>query len=221
MPDIVEQRFEEWTLGKGPREQRVSIFNRIRDIPYRVVPELTDWHVSPRKLLELGCGSCSPKHFLLGHMFANLDIPVTYVSFPYSWNQPQLDYPADLRKLSESLPIEYHLACKAQIEDRWVYVDATWDTPLRRAGFPVDESWDGISNTHIAVDPIDEIEHDTADARAAYVKQQKAGWTEEDHVRSAEFIEQFNAWLAELRAEVPSPLRIKSLCANPRRRSAS
>ena len=201
MPDLVQQMFDEWTLDKGPLEQRISVFNHIRDIPYRVVPELGDLHEGPRRLIEFGCGSCTPKHFLLGHMFSRLDLLVKYVSFPYSWNQFQLAYPDDLRKLSENLPIEYHLACKVQIDNSWKFIDATWDTPLKRAGFPVNEFWDGVDNTLIAIDPIDQIEHSTAQERAEYVKNQKADWTEEDRVRSAEFYERFNEWLTELRVQ--------------------
>lgn len=200
MTDLVQQMFDEWTMDKGPLDQRVSVYSHIRDIPYRIVPDLGDPHEGPRKLIEFGCGTCTPKHFLLGHMFANLDVPIKYVSFPYSWDQWTLDYPDELRKLSGNLLIEYHLVCKAKVEGNWIYVDATWDTPLKKAGFPVNESWDGVSDTHIAIDPIDEIEHASAEERAAYVKNQKADWTEEDRQRSAEFYEKFNAWLAELRA---------------------
>jgi len=200
MMDLVQQMFEEWTVDKGPVGQRINVFNQIRDIPYRIIPDLGDPVEGPRKLIEFGCGSCTPKHFLLGYMFSKLDLTVTYVSFPYSWNQFQLDYPSDLRKLSENLPIEYHLACRVQIEGRWSYVDATWDMPLKKAGFPVNEFWDGIGNTLIAIDPIDEIEHATVANRVEYVKNQKSDWTEEDKKRSEEFYERFNEWLAEFRA---------------------
>ena len=199
MSDIVQRVFDEWTMDKGPLEQRVNVFNHVRDIPYRIVPDLGDPSEGPRKLIEFGCGSCTPKHFLLGHMFVLLDLQIKYVSFPYSWNQFQLDYPDDLRMLSENLPIEYHLGCKALIEDKWIYVDATWDLPLKKAGFPINESWDGLSDTQIAIDPIDQIEHGSAEERAEYVKDQKADWTEEDRKRSGVFYERFNAWLAELR----------------------
>lgn len=201
MPDLVHQMFDEWTMDKGPLEQRVNVFNHVRDIPYRIVPDMGDPKEGPRKLIEFGCGSCTPKHFLLGHMFTNLDLVVKYVSFPYSWNQFQLDYPDELKKLSESLPIEYHLACKVRIDNRWTYIDATWDAPLKKAGFPVNEFWDGVDNTLIAIDPIDQIEHATAEERLEYVKSQKADWTEEDRKRSEVFYERFNAWLAELRGK--------------------
>lgn len=201
MTDLVQQMFEEWMMNKGPIEQRINVFNQIREIPYRIVPDMHDPIEGPQKLMEFGCGSCTPKHFMLGYMFTQLDLIVKYVSFPYSWNQFQLDYPGDLRKLSENLPIEYHLACKVQIENRWAYIDATWDTPLKKAGFPVNEFWDGIGNTLIAIDPIDEIEHATAAQRAEYIKNQKADWTEEDRTRSEAFYERFNAWLAEVRGK--------------------
>jgi hypothetical protein len=40
---------------------------------------------------------------------------------------------------------------------------------LKNAGFPVNDFWDGTGDTHIAIDPIDQIEHATAEERADYV----------------------------------------------------
>jgi hypothetical protein len=60
----------------------------------------------------------------------------------------------ELRKQAVRLLIAYHLACRVQIGCRWILVDATWDCPLGRAGFPVNDHWDGYSETRCAVKPL-------------------------------------------------------------------
>ena len=49
------------------------------------------------------------------------------------------------------LPIAHHLACRVQIGCRWVLVDATWDRPLAKGGFPINDHWDGYSEMKWAV----------------------------------------------------------------------
>jgi len=128
--DIVQKAFVEWTKGLSGKDARISIFNHVRDIPYAVIPEIRNPVDGPQGLLERMKGSCSPKHFLLGRMFEMIGVPIKYVSYPFSWNVKSVAYPLELRKLAEVIPIEYHLACKVSVENRWVVVDATWDRPL-------------------------------------------------------------------------------------------
>ena len=42
MEDIINKTLHEWIKGKSPLKARIEIFNRIRDIPYAVIPELND-----------------------------------------------------------------------------------------------------------------------------------------------------------------------------------
>jgi hypothetical protein len=71
-------------------------------------------------------------------------------------------------KLVNEMPMGYHLACKAYINEKWVLVDATWDLPLKRLGFPLNESWDGVSNTLNAVKPEEEITHENEGGKMEY-----------------------------------------------------
>jgi hypothetical protein len=198
-PDIVQKAFAEWTKGLSGRDARISIFDHIRDIPYAVIPEIRNPVDGPQGLLEGMKGSCTPKHFLLGRMFEMLRIPIKYVSYPFSWNAKSVAYPLELRKLAEVLPIEYHLACKARIENKWVVVDATWDRPLARVGFPVNESWDGVNDTKLAVDALDEIVHESVQERVNFVQARKSSWTADDNNRTDRFISALNNWLETVR----------------------
>lgn len=201
MMEIIKDTLEKWTKGMQPVDARISVFEHIRDIPYKVIPELRSRDVGPREIIKRGCGSCTPKHFLLGAMFELMDVPVKYVSFPYSWDQKNVEYPDELRDLAGIIPTEYHLACSARIGEEWVLVDATWDPPLKKVGFPVNESWDGISDTKVAVDYLDMIVHENAEERDEYVTRKKSSWTEGDHAITSRFIEKLNKWLEEVRAK--------------------
>jgi hypothetical protein len=197
--DIVQKAFAEWTKGLSGRDARISVFNHIRDIPYAVVPEIRNPVDGPEGLLKGMKGSCTPKHFLLGRMFEMLRIPIKYVTYPFSWNAKTVAYPLELRKLAEVVPIEYHLACKVRIVNTRVLVDATWDLPLARVGFPVNESWDGASETKLAVEPLDEIVHENAQERMNFVQTRKSSWNADDNLRMDHFITALNSWLQDVR----------------------
>jgi transglutaminase-like putative cysteine protease len=197
--DIVQKAFVEWTKGLSGGDARISIFDHIRDIPYSVVPEIRNPVDGPQGLLKRMRGSCTPKHFLLGRMFEMLRIPIRYVSYPFSWDVKSVAYPLELRDLAELVPIEYHLACKARIENEWLIVDATWDRPLTRVGFPVNENWDGASDSRLAVEPLDEIVHENAQERMNFVQARKSSWTAEDNTRMEHFVSALNNWLEDVR----------------------
>ena len=150
----VSRAFHDWTDGLDPHQSLISIFDHIRDIPYSLAVPMTDPGTSPEKMLELGRGYCGPKHYLLAELYRRLGYEVVFATFPFLWNDPDIRYPEELRRLAAAQPVAHHLACRVSIDDRWVLVDATWDRPLKRAGFPVNEHWDGRSDTKCAVKPL-------------------------------------------------------------------
>lgn len=209
MQDIILKKFTEWTAGLEPREARISIYNHIRDIPYAIIPELRDPATGPAGLLEQNKGSCIPKHFLLGIMFEKLGIPVKYATSLYSWDDPRVKYPPDLKMLVKRLPAGAHLTCKAYIEGRWILIDATWDRPLKKAGFPVNETWDGISPTKNAVKAVQEIIHDSVEDRVRFASEQKKSWTKDQLQAHEQFPASLNAWLESCRKKTSSETRRK------------
>lgn len=164
-------------------------------------------------------------------MFRNMDLTVIYATFPFLWNDPDLHYPPQLRKLAATLPVAHHLACRVQIRGRWVLVDATWDLPLAKAGFPVNGHWDGYSATKCAVkslkSPVRTAFCRTAtnepcrgkdEAAISPVDGEKNHWQEEDRaryytekisLRSSDEVErirqfgrEFSSWLEVVRTPV-------------------
>lgn len=154
MSSLVHDFFYNWTQGLDPQQSRIAIFEHIRNIPYSLSVHMTDPKTAPEQLLFIGKGYCGPKHYLLAAMYRKLGLEVVFATFPFLWNDPDLRYPPDLRTLAAAVPIAYHLACRVRINGRWVLVDATWDPPLAGGGFPVNEHWDGISETRCAVKPL-------------------------------------------------------------------
>lgn len=197
--DIVLKAFADWTGGLSDRDARISIFSHIRDIPYAVIPEISNPVNGPQEILKRMRGSCAPKHFLLACMFQMLRIPIQYVTYPFSWNVKSVAYPPELRKLAEDVPTGYHLACKARIEEQWVVLDATWDRTLARVGFPVNENWDGVVDTELAVEPLDEIIHENAQDRMRFLQVRRSRWTSDDHARTDRFASALNIWLEDVR----------------------
>ena len=190
MTDSIDEKFREWIRGKRGVAARVAVYEKIRDIPYAVIPEINS-ALHYARIFTVGKGSCTPKHFLLRDMYEKLGLPVLYVVCPFRWSDLEVDYPAHLRKLVEAMPVSYHLACKVEIGGRLVLVDATVDGRLKRLGLPVNENWNGFGGMLLPVTPVGEEQlfhpSEVRDYEARY-----------DEV-SLEFFSRMNAWLDRVR----------------------
>jgi hypothetical protein len=228
MTSLVNETFAEWTQGLDTRDSMVSIFSHIRDIPYSLAVPVYDPKISMEQRLLTGKGSCGPKHYLLAEMFRKLNLSVVFATIAFSWDDPDLHYPPGLRELAARLPIAHHLACRVQVGCRWILVDATWDSPLSKAGFPVNNHWDGFSETRCAVKPLtslvrgvlcnnttnesykvkdkaelcpanDEKDHWVAEDREQYYREMVAVRTPVERKQIVKFSHDFDAWLFEVR----------------------
>ncbi len=156
----LNEKFNEWTRSRDPLQARINVFKNIRDIPYAIVPSLMDYG-GYINILRVGKGSCSPKHFLLCEMFQRLGLSVLYIVYPHRWNEiAELigKYSPRLKNMARALPVSHHIACKVEIDDNLVLVDATLDLPLQKADFPVNLDWDGKSATILPIIPCGEEE---------------------------------------------------------------
>lgn len=190
MVNDIDKKFREWTHGKDAAQARISVFEQIRDIPYAVVPEInsTGHYV---RILTIGRGSCTPKHFLLRDMYERLGLSVLYVVYAFRWSELEVDYPKRLRRLAEAMSISHHLACKVEIAGKLVLIDATVDSPLKRLGLPVNENWNGLSNMVLPVTPIAEEQF----YHPAEVRDYEARYDD----ASLEFFSAMNQWLDTVR----------------------
>jgi len=189
MVEIVEHKFNEWTKGKNLKDARIGIYEGIRDVPYAVIPELIDPE-NYINILRFNSGSCTPKHFLLCNMYERLGISVLYAVYPFRWDELEIDYPPNLKKLAEAMPTNYHLACKVDIDGKLVLVDGTVDMALEKLGLPVNKDWDGFSNTLLPIKPLDEQIYYPSEAKLISPSFDR---------KSLAFYKEFNSWLEGVR----------------------
>lgn len=191
--DQVESKYREWTEGRDPTAARISVFEKIRDIPYAVIPSLVSYEHF-QEILNLGQGSCTPKHFMLCHMFQKLGLTVLYAVYPYRWEDLDIDYPRSLRRMATSLPTSHHLACRVELSGDLALVDATVDLPLKGLGLPVTEDWNGLSDTVLPVKPCGEEQlFHPSEARLMQFEADE---------NSLAFYAAMNSWLAAFRQQL-------------------
>lgn len=178
----------------SPLEIRIKMYNYIKEIPYGIIAVKEQEQKGAVEILEKNIGSCTPKHLLLGMLFEHLNIPVHYVSFKFNWNDPRINYPNHLKIQVENLPYDYHFACKALLNGKWILIDATWDSPLKKMGYPVNENWNGISDTANAVIPMDEVIHANANERIKFLQMVKSAHSREQKELEEKWYLSLNDW---------------------------
>jgi hypothetical protein len=199
--NFVDELILKWTDKSGLLEP-TDVFQEIRDIPYMLYPELMNSWKGALNMLKRNCGSCSPKHFLMARILKKMNIEARLVTFPFLWQAQEIAFPEKLQGFLPELPISYHVACRVRIEDKWVDADATFDPPLKKGGFVVND-WDGENNTQISVVYTGEIVHESEEARSEYVMRMRDSIPDEKKRLEAQFHKQLNAWFRGLR-EYPS-----------------
>ena len=197
---IIWKKFHQWKKNSDPLKARVTIFEQIRDIPYYLVEQVDDPYEWAALILEKKQGSCAPKHYLLGLLFSMLGLQVKYTTYHFRWSEQKLQYPEALKKIVHDLPVGYHAACKTFLAERWVLLDATWDSALSKASFPVNLNWNGLSDTINAVMPFEEVTHDTLQERLNYIREKKSLYTLTEKNAYLQFMGKFNLWLEKLRS---------------------
>ncbi|MBU1084440.1 MAG: hypothetical protein ABIG55_04080 [Candidatus Omnitrophota bacterium] len=195
------EKYKEWTEGLSEKKARIRVFENIRDIPYAALPGLFDPVKGPEKMIAGNKGFCSPKHYLLGRMFGMLGIEVRYHVYAFLWRDVLAGRNNTVGALSAALPITYHMACKAFVGSGWVLLDATWDKALSKTGFPVNLVWDGVSDTGLAVEPLEEFVNNTAGENEKFLKGRTGVYSLSEKKKLARFSLELNKWLEESRGQ--------------------
>jgi hypothetical protein len=189
MSDIISEKLSQWTKGQNPLEARISVFRKIRDFPYAIIPEV----IHPKEyldILKINKGSCTPKHFLLADLLERLGLTIFYSVWQFLWKDIPIEWPLELKKLVEEMPINTHLALRVEIEDEFVLVDATLDPKLKILGLPIND-WDGRSNTLLPIQPLGEEAWHSREEREVMVPNFEEG--------SLVFYQELNYWMEKVR----------------------
>lgn len=139
-------------MHESKRRKIIELFEKVQKVPYHLLRNRDS-----RKLFELNKGCCAEKTIWLGNRLKELGNPVKYYLIRFNWED--LPIPKEILKLKQKRS-GYHLLMKAKINNKWVWVDPTWDPALEKIGFPVTKNWDGKSDTLLAVDPLEIKEYE-------------------------------------------------------------
>lgn len=189
MPDIISEKLSQWTKGQNPLEARISVFRKIRDIPYAIIPEI----IHSQKyldILKINKGSCSPKHFLLADLLERLGLTIFYSVWRFLWKDVPIEWPLELKKLAGEMPINTHLALRVKVEDKFVLVDATLDPKLKILGLPIND-WDGKGDTLLPIQPLGEEIWHSKEERELMLPDFEEGFLV--------FYQKLNFWLEKVR----------------------
>jgi len=142
-------------MQEAIRRKIIELFERVQGVPYYLLRDRDS-----EKLFFLNKGCCAEKIIWLGNRLKELGIPVKYYKIKFLWED--LPIPEEILKLRKRGP-GYHLSLKAKINNRWIWVDPTWDSALGKIGFPITKNWDGKSDTLLAVNPLEIEEYEPKD----------------------------------------------------------
>jgi len=159
----------------------ISIFNQIRDIPYKIPVSLKE---------EDFC--CSGKHKKLKNILEEKGYKVRYCVCSFSW--VSMNLPQEVLKI----PHEYlstHVYLEVFIDNKWLIMDATWDSKLK-SFFHVND-WNNKDNSQIAVIPIETFTHEKS---LSIMENQDEKEILSDLKINGEFYKNFNNWLEEIRS---------------------
>lgn len=136
-------------LAGAKRPPLVELFAFVQALPYRWPGPRDALHC-----LDHGWGTCSGKNMLLFELLRATGVPCahTLIVGDLTLNPPAV--PATLRAVLDEGPLpDVHAALTALGPAGPVTVDASWDPPLARLGFPVAPNWDGATDTPLAITP--------------------------------------------------------------------
>ena len=147
---------EEW-VGDLPLEHKiVKLFERVRDIPFGRIGSR-----DPRDVYEKNMGTCSGKNLLLRELYDEIGIETKDMLTLHRFNDlawlptesyPLLRMPLELKEiLSRGQICDFHNYARIHVDDNWITVDASFDKPLKKYGFVVNEGWDGKTDMKLCV----------------------------------------------------------------------
>lgn len=163
-------------------DQARVIFERIRDIPYRL-PEFSG-DEAPQ---------CAYKSYRLKQELENLGYEVTVCVAEMDWSKTL--FPKPVIDLYPVHIVPTHMYLNILEDGVWRPLDASWDKNLGHAGFPIAE-FDGCNSPGL---PLVKIYN--SQEQETCLKY----WSEPDHIKAyflaaGLFLEAANKWLASIRS---------------------
>lgn len=158
----------------------ISIFNQIRDIPYKI----------PISLNKID-NCCSGKHIRLKKLLEHKNYQVRYRVCSFSWTSMNL--PSKVLGVPHE-DLSTHVYLEVLIGNEWLIMDATWDSKLK--SFFYINDWNNKDNNKIAVVPIETF---SIKKSLNIMKNTDEKEILSDLKINGEFYKAFNNWLIEIR----------------------
>jgi len=168
------------------------LFERVRDIPYGSINSR-----DPNDVLEKNMGTCSGKHELLKQLLHETGVETKDFIASHNFRNLDVDYPKEIEELLQGDGIvDYHNFIKIKVDDEWLTVDATWDKPLAKKGFVVNENWDAKTNMKLCVSAKEVFE---VEDPLEFKKQKLGELDEQTRKKRKKFLKKLSAWVSEYR----------------------
>ncbi len=146
---IKKQIIQKWTNKQPLNQKIITLFERVRDIPYGDIGSR-----NPTDVYKQNKGTCSGKHELLKELYQQLGIQVKSYLVMHHFKKMPVKFPNHIQNiLNKRNILDPHNFLKILVSKKWITVDVTWNKPLKKLGFPVNENWDGKTDMQIAVMP--------------------------------------------------------------------
>jgi hypothetical protein len=190
METQLRQEIIQKLIGKisNSKEDIINLILRIRDIPYGTVGSRL-----PEDVYKNNKGTCSGKHALLKELLIELNIQVKEMIAIHKFNNLKINFPDNLQSiLNNNEIIDPHNFLRVKIDDKWLNVDITWDKPLHKLGFEINETWNGEADMKLCVISNDISEpKDITKFKEEFINK----LTPEQQKTRKTFIEQLSIWL--------------------------
>lgn len=161
------------------KKSAINLFNKIRDITYRI----------PLDESEID-SSCSGKQILLFEGLTKLGYICRYRVCTFRWSD--LNLPNKLLNVPhEDNSTHVFLEVKTQ-DNTWITVDTTWDKAISKVLHA--NTWDGESSTEIAVPPIE-----IYSVQKSHEIMSDENFDQNDVKINGDFYKEFNNWLESIR----------------------
>ena len=196
---------KEWAGNLSIEQKIVRLFEKVRDIPFGRMGSRY-----PKDVYENNIGTCSGKNLLLRELYDEIGIETKdmltlhrfddLVRFPTEL-YPIVQLPGEVQEILTRGPIyDFHNYMRIYVNDKWINVDATFDKPLKKYGFIVNENWDGKTDVIMCVVgscKIWECGHEGLEKK----EEMTALLPEKDRENRSLFLQKLTDWITDLRDE--------------------
>ncbi len=172
---------------KYDKQKIISVFEMVRDIPYGFIGSR-----DPLLVLKKRKGTCSGKHLLLGYLYQSMGVGVKYMMCLTKFNFIKNIMPYELKSiLGKNEIYDYHNYLRIFVGE-WLDVDITFDLPLKKYGFVINDNWDCTSKP-IEIYCVSNLVGEKEKALSAFSKDERES-------RDC-FIKQMSIWAESIRTE--------------------